>query len=595
MRETDKVSEHQREHSGTLYDVTNAVAGPRAVYRATIPVTLAVPTPETTIAFDASHAALAGSFDSRDEVVAGGSLAQHGDIVVATLPEAREVRGVAFVSRTSFANTTVQLFRLDEDTVAPQPTTTSGVGSGNAASFGTGDFADLRFGVGVDGKSVTLDVLSAVTVRGYPTGARLGLLDAGGNVTFFWPGPHDTGDEVAAGAAFAAALQAFMGGRSGGLETTLVIQSDQPCTFWLRQLATGATFTLDGFGFPRLGPGDLLEVDALATRIAAAADPVSAHLRPLLHGAASLEDGLNAVIAGAALYDAQRFAGVTLSAATQAALTAGDVARSNRLLLQDAYPDAIAAPDADRVLQFGGGSAESRQVTVSLPAGARVSKATITTDASVRGDRAAVAAVSAASGVHVADDGAVAVSVPVDTATSVTGLALPLFSLSTGTKVSLELQEDWHGFPSGKRLAAATTAALPAGSSALATVFFPAVVVPAGSVWVVARASHGRAVLLTEPAASDLSAVRTPDGGPAVETSYPACALPARLFTRSGAAAEEPAVSLAVGSTAVSAAAGSYDLTAALTALGGGAAALTFTCAVPGTVTVHPPHVEYAL
>jgi hypothetical protein len=60
----------------------------------------------------------------------------------------------------------------------------------------------------------------------------------------------------------------------------------------------------------------------LASRIRAAGDPLSAYLRGAI-GSSSLLDGLNAVIAGGALYDAQRFAGVTLGPQTQAALAAG--------------------------------------------------------------------------------------------------------------------------------------------------------------------------------------------------------------------------------------------------------------------------------
>ena len=65
-------------------------------------------------------------------------------------------------------------------------------------------------------------------------------------------------------------------------------------------------------------------------------------------GPSALLNGLNAVISSSALYDAQRFAGVTLSAQTQAELAAGDdLPRLNRLLLQDAFPDLVAAPSAD--------------------------------------------------------------------------------------------------------------------------------------------------------------------------------------------------------------------------------------------------------
>ena len=155
-----------------------------------------------------------------------------------------------------------------------------------------------------------------------------------------------------------------------------MIQGDQPCSFVLTAFDTGTSFAVDGFAAPALVAGDLLDEAGLASRIAAAADPVSAFLRGAIGGAALL-DGLNAVIAEGSVYDEHRFAGVTLSPETQAARTAGgDRARLNRLLLQDAYPDLVAGPTSKRVLRFGNGI-ETQSLAVQLPAGATVTKASL--------------------------------------------------------------------------------------------------------------------------------------------------------------------------------------------------------------------------
>ena len=62
------------------------------------------------------------------------------------------------------------------------------------------------------------------------------------------------------------------------LTVLVVMQSDQPCRFFLSAFDTGASFALDGFAFPLLVASDLLDADGLAARIHAAGDPVSAHV-----------------------------------------------------------------------------------------------------------------------------------------------------------------------------------------------------------------------------------------------------------------------------------------------------------------------------
>jgi len=234
---------------------------------------------------------------------------------------------------------------------------------------------------------------------------------------------------------------------------------------------------------------------------------------------------------------------------------------------------------------------------VSLPAGAHVTKATVATDASLRADRTAggssPATAGGRSGVHVGADATTAIPTTVAAATSVTGIGVDLLPLADGTQVTVEVQEDWQGAPSGKQLAAGRVVLVDAGVPERVAIFFDPVVLPAGPVWVVLQAAKGHAVVLaTADASSSTRVVRTPGG----EAVFPGISVPVALFTRSGAAAAAPATALAVGaSTLTPDDGGTYDISAALAALGGGEIALGFSAAVAGTVTVHAPHIEYSL
>jgi hypothetical protein len=590
-------------HAIATYEVSTAVAGPRTVYRKTFDLGFVLPSPESSVAIDPAGVHLRGDFTVLDTVVPAASIS-NGSPPVVTLDSAREVRQVRL---TKYAGLTLQLFRLDQQQLASKPTVTAGVNSGKAAGP-FGGFTDVRFAVAIDDQTLQKGEISGITVRGAPTGGKLGLVDPDGSddPTFFWPTPDATATHVDAGPAFAAALQAYFAAKAGDLEPSVrfVIQCDQPCVFTVTAFDTGASFALDGFAFPELAASDLTDPDALAARIAAAADPVSAHLRSAI-GSAALLDGLNAVVAGKALYDAGRFAGITLSPQTEAAKTAGDPARLNRLLLQDAYPDLVAAPSTKRVLRFPADRAGQARVAVSLPAGAVVSKAALSTQESLRGDRpddaGAASTATGRSGVHVSGDDTAAVSVTVDQALTATGLALPLLGLTSGTQVSVQLRADDHGAPAGKALATATAALSSPGAVEWSTVYFDPVVLGSDPVWIVLRAAKGEAVWLAASSPDGLRVVRTRDDGGLTESVLPGLQPLFQLLSRSGSVADAPATTLQLaGKTLVAARDGdksSYDLAAALQAVAaaGDAVPLTFTSTAAGTITVYPPHVEYEI
>jgi len=592
--------ERDAEYAVAGYDVSTAVPGPRTVYRGFFDFGFHLPSPETTVVVDPAAARLSGTFQAIQTTVPAGSISGDSPPIV-TLDSAREVKRVDL---NTFARSNVQLFRVDGHQLAPQPTVTSTASLSGSASFS--GFTDVRFAVAVDAGSLAKGDIVSISVQGAPTGGRLGLADPASSAApvFFWTAPNGTGTSASAGPAFAAALQAYLAAKPGDTSPTvrLVFQCDQPCRFVLASFDTGASFALDGFAFPELVVSDLVDPDALAARIAAAADPVSAHLRSAI-GAAALVDGLNAVVDGDALYDAGRFAGVTLSPPTQAALSAGDRPRLNRLLLQDAYPDLVAARSDKRVLRFPADRAGQAGVRVSLPAGATISKASLSTQESLRGDRpddpGAASAPASRSGIHLSGDDSAAAGVTVGQALTATGLALPLLALASGTQVSVALIEDDQGAPTGKPLAAATAALPSPGALEWPTVYFDPVVLDAGPVWIALRAQKGEAVWLAETAEDGLHVVRIPDDGAPTETVLPGLQPLYQFLSRSGSAAGAPATTLQLGETTLAATRdgdrSTYDLAAALQAVAaaGGAVGLTFTSTAAGTITVYPPHVEF--
>jgi hypothetical protein len=409
---------------------------------------------------------------------------------------------------------------------------------------------------------------------------------------------------VQADDAFAAALQTYFDDHAADSSPTarVVIQSDQECRFLMTAFDTAASYAQDVFASPALRASDLLDADALAATITAASDPVSAYLKPQV-GSTAVVAALNAVVVGGTIYDASRFADVTLSAETQAALAAADdVPRLNRLLLQDAYPELIAEPAAKRVLRFVGTSVSGGEVAVAVPAGAAVSKATIATQEGVRSDRTPTDELAEAAGgragVHIGGDAATAAAITVDEAIAATGLAVPLLPLAAATQVTVELQGDFDGTPSGEPLARGSASLGAPGVATWATVFFDRVVLPAGPAWLVLRAAKGDAVWLAAPD-GQLRVRRSGDAGAVTEVVLAVAPL-FRLFARSGDALDLPATTLAVGGTTVVGTSDgdgtTYDITATLQAASAGdAVPVTITSTVAGTVTVYPPHVEYVL
>ena len=118
-----------------------------------------------------------------------------------------------------------------------------------------------------------------------------------------------------------------------------------------------------GFGSGVSGLGTKSPADGVSPYLQARLSPatrqalanyqgVPADAAPLL---TALTNDLNLIIRGPSIYDAGRFSGITLRPKTQKLLaenpTGDKLARLNRLLLEDAYPDEIAASDLEELLR----------------------------------------------------------------------------------------------------------------------------------------------------------------------------------------------------------------------------------------------------
>jgi hypothetical protein len=113
--------------------------------------------------------------------------------------------------------------------------------------------------------------------------------------------------------------------------------------------------TLDGWlqienAATTLGSGGITDPVAFRAKLSSSSDPVSAYLRGRLSDAnattAAVLKELNAILAGPSIYDRARFEGVTLRPETQQLLrknpSGQELARLNKLLLEDAYPAELA-------------------------------------------------------------------------------------------------------------------------------------------------------------------------------------------------------------------------------------------------------------
>jgi hypothetical protein len=479
------------------------------------------------------------------------SLTDSGGAVIVALEAPRQVRQVRLSPGTApGSGYSLEFYRLDGSTLADKPTTSIGV-QNNVATFPSGDdFTDARFAIrlkGPGGPSLDAGDLAELRVRGYPTGPRLGIAD-----------PKDAGSAV---------------------------------FFWQVAGEVGKAVPPER--------GNVEAGAAFAQALERYLDDLFARLEGQTEGRPeSIEVALIAASDAPCVLD----------------VTVFDV--TYHLVLQSLFSDEGERVEK-RVLQLTGDRSAVQEVR--LPGNATIESATLETVESFSDDRLSVSGGERPSdvllakneGVYVSTERWVAQGVAPIQAISVSGIAVALLATAKNTEVLIELQEDWRGQPSGRKLAAGALTLERVGHRGWVTLpFTEAVVLTSTPHWILVKAASGRAVWLTD--AAEEVPVRVLEGPGDANTRTELSVLDGLqamygFLSRSKQAQKQQPVSLTIGEHVVAATdengTNIYDMAFAINDYLGGLPPTTSAVAVPlifrgasrGFVTVYPPIIEYDL
>ncbi|GAK58625.1 hypothetical protein U27_05599 [Candidatus Vecturithrix granuli] len=269
-----------------------------------------------------------------------------------------------------------------------------------------------------------------------------------------------------------------------------------------------------------------------------------------------------------------------------------------------------------QVLRFPGNQVTAQKISVKLSGNAIVTSATLQTVESFRSDRPLSSnngdslpsmALAQKEGIYIGGEKWVAQSITPQQAISVSGIVLGLMSVADKTELAIELHEDWHGQPSGKKLVETMRILGQLGKRNWVTLRFPeSIVIPSQPHWILIKATSGCAVWLVKPGNSPVRVLEKScqknlwtelsifDG---LQAIY-------RLCSQSNEVQQEtPPITLHVGTQAVTSTnrqndIQEFDLTFALnnhldTQTVDNTIPLTFTAIVPGIMTVYPPYIKY--
>jgi hypothetical protein len=484
-----------------------------------------------------------------DEPALKALLSNSGGAVVVELDAPRQVSEIRLSSgKASGAGYSVELYRLDGNTLTEKPTASAGV-QNNAAVFPESvGFTDARFAARLEGPaspSLSTGDLAAVQLRSRFAGARIGLSDPNepSSATFFWPPPEDTAEtppssliNVEAGNVLAAALDRYLDDSFAPLQPSdegkplpeildvaLILESDAPCVLDLAALdVVYRPFTRSFHPVDRKSP------DKQVLRFPGGSGVAHEVLVRLPS---------NASIGSATLETVESFS-------TDRPLASG------------------ADPPASPLTQ----------------------------------DR----------GVHLSVGRWAAQAVAPPRAMLVSGVAVVLLATARDTRVLVELQGDSAGRPSGKKLAAASLTLDQPGRRDLVTLLFPEVVTLFSErCWLLLGTASGQAIWLADSGDGDLKVLDRTTGGLKALDGLVAMQ---QLLVRDGQTQEQQPTLLSVGGNIVVGTAGqdnarSYDLSSAIGSYLDSAVKtdpattipLTLTSALRGIVTAYPPEIEYDL
>ena len=211
------------------------------------------------IRIDHEATSLKGKFSSYDydalnpdEAALRAVLSNSGGAVVVTLDAPRQVSEILLSpGKASGAGYSVELYRLDGNTLTEKPTVSASVQNDAAIFPESVGFTDARFAVRLEGpasSSLSSGDLAAVQLRSRFAGARIGISGPNepNSATFFWPTPEDIAGtppasltNVEAGKAIAAALGRYLDGNEPlpeFVDVALILESDAPCVLDLEAL-----------------------------------------------------------------------------------------------------------------------------------------------------------------------------------------------------------------------------------------------------------------------------------------------------------------------------------------------------------------------
>jgi len=249
---------------------------------------------------------------------------------------------------------------------------------------------------------------------------------------------------------------------------------------------------------------------------------------------------------------------------------------------------------AKRILRFSGAAVEAQHLPLTLPAGVQVHCAQVRIKESLA-DHALGGGVPTAPppdrrGRLLDGDTRVEQPLALATATTVQGVALALLPLRSDSAVALELIEDHRGTPRGRVLAELTftLGGIAPSAWAVAALEQP-IILSTAPYWLVARATAGATVWL-ETDASAPPATTAFAGGHRLLSSAQAGDTPSSLGVALAGHAIQPGSLRDDGSRTL-------DLTPTLreSVTGEHPPELILTAAVPGLVTVYPPVIRYQL
>jgi hypothetical protein len=515
------------------------------------------------IQIDSNATTLKGTFSSYDydalspsEPALKALVTGSGGAVIVALDAPRQVRQVRLSpGKVSGLGHAVELYRLDGNTLTEKPTSSISVQS-NAAVFPEGEgFTDARFAVrlqGPAGTSLSPRDLAALHARSQFAGARIGISDPNepDSATFFWPTPEDIGETAPASQTNVEAGEA---------------------------LAAGLGRYLDDF----------------FTRLEASTDE-SGPPPELVDVALIVESDAPCVLDLAAL----------------------DVAYH---LVKKSFYSREGKTMDKKVFRFPGERGIAREALIQLPENADIKSASLETVESFLADRPLAAsdgnnspnaaALTQNKGVHLSVERWAAQDIVPPQAMSISGVSVALLTMTHDTQLLVELQEDWDGRPSGKRLAAGALTLDQAGRRDWVTLLFPeAVTLFSKLYWILIGTASGQAVWLANAGDGDVKVLDRTTDAPVESKALDGLKTMYALLARDRQTREQQPTSLGVGERTMAGIARkdnvrTYDLafaigsylessvkTAPATTI-----PLTMTSALRGFVTIYPPEVEYDL